>query len=318
MDYVYFGKTGIRVSTLCLGTMTFGKEADEPTSIAIMERALEAGINFFDSANIYVAGKTEEIVGRWIKSHREQIVLTSKVHFPFGEGINDRGSSRRNILMSVDQSLKRLNTDWLDILYLHHWDANTAIEESLAAMTTLVEQGKVMYCGVSNFSAWQTMKAISVSQANGFAPITCIQPMYNLVKRQAEVELLPLALSEHLAVCPYSPQGGGLLTGKYRRGEGGRLAENAMYKERYKNVEYAEVTERFLDYVDTHKRSASATAIAWVMSHPAVTSTIIGARNMDQFNEALQCLEKPLSPEEYAAITALSIEPPLATDRDKS
>ena len=318
MEYVYFGKTGIRVSTLCLGTMTFGKEADEPTSIAIMERALEAGINFFDSANIYVAGKTEEIVGRWIQPHREQIVLTSKVHFPFGEGINDRGSSRRNILMSVDQSLKRLNTDWLDILYLHHWDANTALEESLSAMTTLVEQGKVMYCGVSNFSAWQTMKAIAVSQANGFAPITCIQPMYNLVKRQAEVELLPLALSEHLAVCPYSPQGGGLLTGKYRRGEGGRLAENAMYKERYKNVEYAEVTERFLDYVDAHKRSASATAIAWVMSHPTVTSTIIGARNMDQFNEALQCLEKPLSPEEYKAITALSIDPPLATDREKS
>jgi len=315
MEYVPFGNTGIRVSPLCLGTMTFGKEADEKTSIAIMDRAREAGINFFDTANVYNKGVSEQIVGRWMGDKRESIVLASKVHGPTGDGPNDWESFRRNVILAVEKSLKRLNTDWLDILYLHFWDDAAALEQSLAAMTTLVEQGKAMYCGVSNFSAWQTMKGIAVTEAKGLAPISCIQPMYNLVKRQAEVEVLPLALSERLAVCPYNPLAAGLLTGKYLRGESGRLRENDMHAKRYANPQYMEIAKRFVPYAESRGHSPAALALAWVMSHPAITSTIIGSRNLDQLNDCLGCLGLRLGPEERAEITACSVDPPQATDR---
>ncbi|HOF41329.1 MAG TPA: aldo/keto reductase [Candidatus Hydrogenedentes bacterium] len=315
MKYVSFGHTGIRVSPVCLGTMTFGKEADEPTSRVLMDRAFDAGINFFDTANIYNKGLTEEIVGRWLPARRDAIVLASKVHFPTGAGPNERGSSRRHILMEVDKSLQRLQTGWLDILYLHHWDPDTPLEETLAALTTLVDAGKVHYCGVSNFSAWQAMKAIAASRAGGWAPITCIQPMYNLVKRQAEVEILPMAVSERLAVCPYNPLAAGLLTGKYRRGGTGRLDENSMYKDRYADPAYAESASRFVDYAGERGWPPAALAVAWVMTHPAVTSAIIGARNLEQLDETLGCLDISLDPVQRAEISALSIEPPPATDR---
>ncbi len=316
MRYAYLGKTGVQVSEVCLGTMTFGKESDEKTSIAIMDRAVEAGINFFDTANIYNKGITEEIIGRWIRPHRDGIVLASKVHFPTGPGPNDRGSSRRHIVRAVEDCLARLQTDWLDMLYLHHWDDNTALEETLSALTALVDQGKVLYCAVSNFSAWQTMKAVAMTQANGFASIVCIQPMYNLVKRQAEVEILPMALAEGLAVCPYSPIAAGLLTGKYQKGESGRIKENAMYAERYRNPSYMETAADFVAYAGTKGFSPAALANAWVISHPAVTAAIIGARNLEQLNDALGCADIDLTPEQRAEITALSIDPPLATDRE--
>jgi aryl-alcohol dehydrogenase-like predicted oxidoreductase len=316
MRYSYFGKTGVQVSEVCLGTMTFGKEADEKISVAMMDRAVEAGVNFFDTANIYNKGITEEIIGRWIRPHREGIVLASKVHFPTGPGPNDRGSSRRHIIRAVEDCLGRLQTDWLDVLYLHHWDEHTALEQTLSTLTSLVEQGKVLYCGVSNFSAWQTIKSVAMAESNGFAPITCIQPMYNLVKRQAEVEILPMAASEGLAVCVYSPIAAGLLTGKYQRGETGRIKENAMYAERYRNPVYMETAADFVAYALTKGYSPSALANAWVVSHPAVTSTIVGARNVEQLDDALGCADITLTPEQRAEITALSIDPPLATDRE--
>ncbi|MGI6461009.1 MAG: aldo/keto reductase [Candidatus Hydrogenedentales bacterium] len=315
MKYVSFGNTGIRVSPVCLGTMTFGNEADERTSRVLMDRAFDAGINFFDTANIYNKGLTEEIVGRWLPARRDAIVLASKVHFPTGEGPNERGSSRRHILMEVDKSLQRLQTDWLDILYLHHWDPDSPLEETLAALTVLVEKGKVHYCGVSNFAAWQTMKAVALSRAGGWAPITCIQPMYNLVKRQAEVEILPMAASEQLAVCPYNPLAAGLLTGKYRRGGTGRLDESPMYKDRYADPVYAECAGRFVDHAREQGWPSAALAVAWVMAHPAVTSAIIGARNLEQLDETLGCLDISLDPVQRAELSALSIEPPPATDR---
>jgi aryl-alcohol dehydrogenase-like predicted oxidoreductase len=316
MRYRYFGRTGVQVSEVCLGTMTFGKEADEKTSVAMMNRAVEAGVNFFDTANMYNKGVSEEIIGRWIGPHRGEIILATKVYFPMGPGPNERGSSRRHIVRAVEDCLGRLQTDWLDVLYLHHWDENTALEQTLSTLTTLVEQGKVLYCGVSNFSAWQTMKAVATAQANDFAPIACIQPMYNLVKRQAEVEILPMAASENLAVCPYSPLAAGLLTGKYQRGESGRIKVNPMYAERYRNPVYMETAADFVAYALTKGRSPSALANAWVVSHPAVTSTIIGARNVDQLDDALGCVDIDLTSEQRAEITALSIDPPLATDRE--
>ena len=316
MKYVRLGTTGLEISQLCLGTMTFGNEADESMSREIMKEAFGQGINFFDCAHNYNKGLTEEIVGRWIGSHRDELLLTTKVFFPFGGGRNDQGLSRRNIIASVERSLKRLQTDRIEILYLHHWDENVALEESLCAVNTLVEQGKVLYLGISNFAAWQVATAIGITRLKNLAPLVCIQPMYSLVKRQAEVELLPLAAHEHLAVFPYNAIGAGLLTGKYLRGESGRLHEAEMYRQRYDNPQYVEVTKRFVSYAQQKQVSPAALAVAWVMSHPAVTASIVGARNLEQFRDTLQCLDMQLSEEERDAITALSVDPPSATDRE--
>ena len=316
MKYVALANTGVRVSQLCMVKMTFGNEADEATSQAIMNRAWEQGINFFDMANIYNKGLTEEIVGRWMKPHRDRLVLASKVHFPTGDDVNARGSSRRHILMEVERSLQRLQTDRLDILYLHHWDAATALDESMRALETVVRQGKAIYIGLSNFSAWQTMKALAVAREYRFAPAVCIQPMYNLVKRQAEVEILPMALHEGLAVFPYSPIGGGLLSGKYNRGEGGRITTNPMYAERYKDSHYLDVAERFVAYAQARGLTPSALATAWVGSHPGITAPIVGARNLDQLAQALESAAIDLTPEMRDEIGALSPTPPLATDRE--
>ena len=190
------------------------------------------------------------------------------------------------------------------------------IEHSLSAVNTLVQQGKVVYAGVSNFSAWQTMKAIAVAERKGYPPIVVMEPMYSLVKRQVEVELLPLAEYAGLAVCPYNVIGAGLLTGKYLQGEQGRLTQAEMYRQRYENPQYHEIAAKFVAYAREKGLSPAALATAWVMSHPLVTSTIIGARNLNQFMDTLSCLDIRLTPEQRAEISALSLEPPLATDRE--
>jgi aryl-alcohol dehydrogenase-like predicted oxidoreductase len=316
MEYVRFGRTGIKVSQLCLGTMTFGNEANEAQSHLIMDRAFEGGINFFDTADVYTGGTTEEIVGRWLDGRRHKIVLATKVHFPTGKGINESGSSRLHILSGVERSLKRLQTDYIDILYLHHWDDETLIEESLAATNDLVRQGKVHYCAVSNFSAWQTVTAIECANQRGLAPVVAQQPMYNLTKRVAEVEILPMALHYGLAVCPYSPIAAGLLTGKYNRGETGRISHHPMYRERYKDPVHLEVAQRFCDYARSRGLPPAALAIAWCGSHPAVTAPIVGARSVEQLETALLSADIRLTPEQRAEISALSPEPPLPTDRE--
>lgn len=316
MEYVRLGRTGVLVSDVTLGTMTFGNEADEAMSRRIMDTAYERGINFFDGAHNYNKGATEEIVGRWMGSRRGDIILSSKIYFPSGGNRNDEGISRRNIIRACDKSLKRLQTDYIDLMYLHHWDDNVPIEDSLAALDTLAELGKIHYAAVSNFSAWQTMKAIGESRARQLIPIAVTQPMYSLVKRQAEVEIFPLAGHEGLAVVPYNAMGAGLLTGKYLEGSTGRLTETEMYRQRYSNPVYAEIATRFVAHARERGVSPAALAMAWVMAHPLVTSTLFGARNLEQFEDTLGCLDIRLSPDERAAITALSIDPPLATDRE--
>jgi len=316
MKFVRLGRTGLEISEVCLGTMTFGNESDEKVSLALMDDAFDRGINFFDCAHNYNKGVTEEIVGRWLGPHRDEIILTTKIFFPFGGGRNDRGLSRRNILASMDRSLKRLQTDRVEILYLHHWDEYAALEESLSAVNTLIEQGKVLYLGISNFAAWQVEKAVGLATLNHMAGPVCIQPMYSLVKRQAEVELLPMAAHEGLAVFPYNVIGAGLLTGKYLRGETGRLTETEMYRQRYDNPAYASIAERFVAYARDRHVSPAALAAAWVMSHPAITAPIIGARTLEQFHDTLACADIRLSPEQREEIGALSYTPPHATDRE--
>jgi aryl-alcohol dehydrogenase-like predicted oxidoreductase len=308
------------VSSLCFGTMSFGGDADEETSAAMFQRCREAGINFFDTANVYSAGRSEEILGRLIAGCRDEIVLTSKSGFPMGQDLNAQGMSRRHIKLQVEGSLRRLGTDRLDLYFIHRFDPNTPIEEPLRALDDLVHEGKILYPAVSNWAAWQIAKALGISARQGLARFECIQPMYNLVKRQVEVEILPLALSEQLSVIPYSPLGGGLLTGKYgpeRKPEQGRLLENKMYVKRYGEPGYYETAEAFAAHARERGVHPASLAIAWVMSHPAVTAPIIGARNVSQLEASLASLDIQLTPEWRAEISALSVEPAPATDRSE-
>lgn len=320
MEYKFLGKTGVKVSSLCFGTMSFGGDADPDTSAQLYQICRDAGINFFDCANVYAGGKSEEILGKLIHSHRDEVIITSKVYFPVGEDVNARGASRRHIMRSVEASLRRLNTDWIDIYFIHHFDDFTDLEQTLRALDDLVQQGKILYPAASNFAAWQIMKALGISQQHGWAAFEVIQPMYNLAKRQAEVEILPMAQAEQLAVIPYSPLGGGLLSGKYgldKKPERGRLVENKMYQVRYGDPSLYALAERFSELARSYGYEPAPLAVAWVASHPAVTAPIIGARHPDQLRQILKCLEIEMTPELRAEISALSPEPPPATDRNE-
>lgn len=318
MKYRTVGKTGVKVSSLCFGTMSFGGNADEATSKEMFYRCREAGINFFDTANTYSKGRSEEILGRLIASCRDEIVLTTKVFNPMSEDINARGLSRRHIMLEVENSLRRLQTDRIDFYFVHQFDSNTPMEETLRALDDLQAQGKILYPAVSNWAAWQIAKALGISAKEQLARFELIQPMYNLVKRQAEVEILPLALSEQVGVISYSPLGGGLLTGKYgidRKPEQGRLVEMKMYTDRYADRMNYEVADRFTEYAKQSGLHPATLAVAWAGSHPAVTAPIIGARNLEQLEYSLAAAEIDMTPEWRNEISALSVAPPPATDR---
>ena len=318
MEYKLLGNTGVKVSQLCFGTMSFGGDADEATSAAMFHRCREAGINFFDCANVYSAGRAEEILGGLIAGSRDELVITTKFYGAMGANINQRGASRYHARQAVEDSLRRLKTDRIDVYFIHKFDHETPIEETLQTLDDLVRHGKILYPATSNFAAWQVAKALGISARNGWARFEVIQPMYNLVKRQAEVEILPMAHSENLGVISYSPLGGGLLTGKYgltTRPESGRLVDNKMYKARYGEDRVYEVAGAFTAFAQARGYDPAALAIAWVESHPAVTAPIIGARNLDQLEGSLKSLEIHMTSELREEISSLSMEPPLATDR---
>ena len=320
MRQVPLGTTGIEVSELCFGTMTFGHESDEATSAAVYARCREAGINFFDCANVYVGGESERILGRLVAPERDQIVLTSKVYFPMGDGPLSRGYSRAAIMHQVEGSLKRLGTDYLDLYFLHRFDEDTPVEDALRALDDLVRQGKVRYPAVSNFAAWQIARALGTSERLGLSTFRCVQPMYNLLKRQAEVEILPMAQAEGLAVIPYSPMAGGVLTGKYGQQDlsvEGRLKTSDMYVKRYEAPSNFEVARSFAGLAANHGWHPAALAVAWVARHPAVTAPIIGARNLDQLESSLTSTEIELDDALYAEISALTPTPALPTDREE-
>lgn len=320
MEYRLLGRTGVKVSQICFGTMTFGAPADEAESAALYRTCREAGVNFFDCADVYNEGRSEEILGRLMAGERDELVITSKVYGALGSDVNAGGLSRRHITRAVEGSLRRLNTDRLDVYFVHNFDRSTPIEETLRALDDLVHQGKVLYPAVSNWAAWQIATALGVSARERLARFECIQPMYNLTKRQAEVEILPLAQAAQVGVTPYNPMGGGLLTGKYSthsRPDAGRLVENEMYGRRYGDTLYFEVAERFVAHARERGVHPAALAVAWVGAHPAVTAPIIGARNVEQLRQSLAALDVEMTPEWRAEIAALSPEPPPATDRSE-
>jgi aryl-alcohol dehydrogenase-like predicted oxidoreductase len=320
MEHRWLGRTGVKVSSLCLGTMSFGGDSDEATARAMFERAREVGINVFDTANVYNGGRSEEILGRLIGGCRDEVVLATKAYFPTSADPNARGTTRYHLVRAVEASLRRLGTDRIDLFYLHRFDDATPLEETLRGVEHLVQQGKVLYPAVSNFAAWQTARALGVAERQGWSPIACVQPMYNLVKRQAECEILPLCGAEQLGCFPYSPLGGGLLTGKYADGQRpsqGRLVDWPMYKTRYASPDYYAIAGRFTEIARREDVHPATLAVAWVASHPHVTAPIIGARSVEQLEPSLAAASYEMTPALRDELCALSPAPPPATDRNE-
>jgi aryl-alcohol dehydrogenase-like predicted oxidoreductase len=319
MKFKPLGRTGVSVSELCFGTMSFGGDADETASAAMYKATRDAGINFYDCADQYNKGKSEEILGRLMKGHREDLVITTKCFNPMGEDVNARGTSRRHVTRAIEASLKRLQTDRVEVLFLHQFDRLTPIEESMRALEDLVRAGKVLYPAVSNWSAWQTQCAVDVQARNNWARLQVIQPMYNLVKRQAEVEILPMAEANGIGVIPYSPAAAGLLSGKYSGQAGGkdagRLKTNKMYEARYGEPWMFEVADKYAAFCKKKGLHPVSAAVAWVGAHPAITAPIIGARSLEQLKDSLDAVKVDMTPALRAEIAALSRTPPPATDR---
>lgn len=318
MQTKFLGQTGLQVSKLCFGTMSFGGDADTGESKRMFSACRDAGINFFDCADVYSNGAAEEILGDLIKDSRDELIVTSKCFGAMNSDVNSGGGNRRHILQAVEASLKRLKTDRLDILFMHRWDDHVPLEETLRALEKLVADGKVLYLGASNYAAWQLAKGLGISERRGWPRFDVIQPMYSLVKRQVEVEILPFARAENLGVISYSPLGGGLLSGKYNaktRPQSARLVENSMYSARYGDQAAFDTAEAFTALSEECGIHPVSLAIAWAAANPAVTCPIIGARNLEQLQPSLQAANVALDEELYSAISALSKTPAPATDR---
>lgn len=320
MRLVQLGRCGLHVSELCFGTMTFGAQADAEMSAALYRRCREAGITTFDCADVYAGGESERILGGLIAGERDEVVITSKVGMAGGKGPNHQGLSRRWITTRCERSLAALGTDRIDVYFVHRFDPATPLEESLRALDDLVRAGKVLHLGVSNFAAWQVATALGISALHDWAGFDVLQPMYNLVKRQAEVELLPLAAHHGLGVLSYSPLGGGLLSGKYGTNAAAadsRLRANQRYATRYGEDWMHAAATGFTAVAAELGQHPVSLAVAWVARHPAITAPLIGARNLDQLEPALAAAGLPIDDECYARLCALSPTPPSATDRNE-
>ena len=315
MEYRQLGSTGTRVSELCLGTMTFGREADEATSRDIIDRFLDAGGNFVDTADVYADGASEEILGRALGGRRNDVVLATKVRFPTGPGPNDHGASRAHIRMGVDASLRRLGTDWIDLYQIHCWDASTPLEETISTLDDLVHAGKIRYAGASNYTAWQLAKALGLAALRGWEPFVSLQPEYSLITRDIERELLPLCRDAGLAVLPWSPLAGGVLTGKYREGE--EFPKGTRGADTEESIEFTyRLHERAWSIVDAVRKVAeeagktpSQVALNWIVHRPGVTAPIIGARNMSQLEDNLGAVGWQLEAEHWRALSSASAFP---------
>lgn len=311
MESIRLGRSGLYVSRICMGTMTFGNEADQEASFRILDRFIELGGTFIDTADQYTRGASEEIVGRWLTSRglRERIILATKVYAPLGPGPNDGYLSRYHILKACEDSLRRLQTGVIDLYQIHRWDPETPPEETLETLNDLVRQGKVRYIGCSNLKAWHLAQFLRLSEVHHWSRFVCAQPIYSALNRSIEAEILPYCAHEGLGVIVYNPLAGGMLTGKYRRGqplpEGARLDANPMYKQRYYSDEALDIAEGMAHAAQARGASAAQMALAWVLGEPRVTCPIIGARNVEQLNDTLGGLTLRLTPEERAALPAV-------------
>jgi aryl-alcohol dehydrogenase-like predicted oxidoreductase len=307
MEHIRFGRTGLKVSRLCLGTMTFGYQSDADTSLAVMDAADAAGITFFDTADMYplgapyeAFGRTEELIGQWLGRRRDEFIIASKCYFPTGPRPWDAGNSRQNIMRAVEASLRRLQTDHIDLYQVHSWDAQTPIDETLSAMDDLVRSGKVRYVGCSNTLAYQLARSVGRSEVLGLCRFDSVQPRYNLLFRENERELFPLCEEEQIAVIPYNPLAGGLLTGKHRHGaptEGTRFTLGyaaGRYQERYWREQMFDTVEQLRMLAEQAGLPMTTLAMRWVLANPAITSPILGASRPEQLAASVAALDEPL------------------------
>ncbi|GIH13027.1 aldo/keto reductase [Rugosimonospora africana] len=317
MEYRFLGATGLKVSELCLGAMTFGREADERTSHQLLDRFVDAGGMFIDTADVYHAGESERIVGRWLKTRsRDDLVIATKVYGAMGTGPNDSGAGRKHIRSAVEASLRRLGTDYIDLYQVHVFDDATPLTETLSTLDQLVTSGKVRFLGASNYTGWQLQKSIDVAMRHGWEPFTCLQPLYNLLDRGTELDLIPVCGNEGVGVIPWSPLRGGWLTGKYHRDMSApppdtRVDRAASQGGAEQWAAYA--NERTWSILDTLRAVAGETgrtlaqvALRWLLQRPAVTAPIIGARNRDQLDDNLGATGWSLSPEQLDRLTSAS------------
>ena len=322
MQTTKLGNTGLNVSRIVLGTMTFGLQTDEPTSRAILDVAAEAGINFLDAADVYpvggglpTAGRTEEIVGRWLQGKRSRFIVATKAVGKVGPSAWDQGASRKHLLDAIDASLRRLGTDYVDLYQLHSDDRETPLDETIEALDTIVRSGKARYIGVSNFLAYRLARVLGKAEARKLTRVVSVQPRYNLLFREIERELLPLAQEEGLAVIPYNPLAGGFLTGKHRRETGptpgtrftlGNVAER--YQDRYWHDRAFATVEALRTVVEESGWSLTGAALAWVLAKPAITAPILGASRPEQLQEALKAVGRKLEPELERRLDELTAE----------
>jgi 1-deoxyxylulose-5-phosphate synthase len=313
MEYRWLGRTGVRVSQLCLGTMNFGGPADEADSVKIIHAALDAGINFIDTANSYNSGESERVVGKALKGRRERVVLATKGHFKTGEDINDQGNSRRHLLRAVEDSLRRLDTDYIDLYQIHRPMLEIPQDETLSALTDLVRAGKIRYIGCSTFPAWMVMEALAISERLGLARYASEQPPYNLLDRRIENELVPLALRYSLAILPWAPLAQGVLAGRYPAEEeipedsrAGRMPDS-VYAERV-TPPGVRAGRAFSRTAEQFGLTPGQLAVLWCKDQPAVTAPIVGPRTMEQLQDLLPVLEMSLSEEQRRACD--EINPP--------
>lgn len=318
MEYRYLGRTGLKVSPICLGTMQFGWSSDEQTAHAVLSRAVDLGCNFIDTADVYSrwvegnsGGESEEIIGRWLKKSgvpRERVIIATKVRGAMSDDPNDRGLSRGHIMNAVDNSLRRLQTDYIDLYQSHAYEAHPPIDETMRAFDDLVRAGKVRYVGCSNYPAWRLMQALWRSDVNGLVRYESLQPHYNLVHRaEYERELQEVCADQNIAVIPYSPLAAGFLTGKYRRDEAlpdSKRAEGV--KRRYMDDRGFRAVEKLEALGKEHDASVAQMAIAWVLANPTVTSAIIGANSVQQLEETMHGAEIALSAEEKEALDEIT------------
>lgn len=310
MEYRTLGRAGVKISSLCLGTMMFGGPTNEKDSIRIIHSAMDAGINFLDTANVYNAGESERVIGKAVSDNREKWVIATKVHGSMGDDVNDSGSHRFHIMSAVEASLKRLGTDHIDVYYIHRWDTSTRIEESLRALDDCVRQGKVRYIACSNFEAWRICEALWTSKDQGLEEFVCVQPLYNIVNRDIEVELLPFCEKYGVGVVPYSPLARGVLSGKYLSGEkppkGSRAArqDRRILQTELRDESY-EVAQMLSPLAEGHGKTLTQFALAWVLANPTITSVIIGPRTMEQLEDNLGCLDCNITEDDEQAINKL-------------
>jgi aryl-alcohol dehydrogenase-like predicted oxidoreductase len=310
--YKTLGKSGLAVSELCLGTMTFGNTTSEEDSITMIDRFLDAGGNFIDTADVYVGGVSEEIVGKAIKDKRQDVILATKVRMKTGDRPNDVGYSRKRVMDGIDVSLKRLQTDYIDLYQLHVWDQLTPIEETLRTLDDLISSGKVRYIGCSNFLAWQLMKSLSISELKGYVKFVSIQPQYSLVNREMDREVMSLCWEEGIGVLPWGPLGSGFLSGKYEGRElpsFGRLSNPTGGESSWET----KGTERNFEIVNKVKeigaqldKTPAQVALNWLTMKEGVTSPIFGARTLEQFDENMGAVDWKLTPEQFAALDEVS------------